>query len=710
LPQLEDSKKLKKQLGAFDVFAIATGAMFSSGLFLLPGLAASETGPSVFLAYLVSGLLVVPTMLSKAELGTAFPRAGGTYYIIDRTLGPLMGSIGGFGSWLSLVFKSAFALIGMGAYISIFFDVPITPVAIILTIVFGALNVVGAKETSRLQNILVITLLSVLAFYLVQGFSHLFSLDMLDVHREQFTPFFKNGMQGFWATVGMVFVSYAGLTKVVSVAEEVQDPDRNIPRGMFLSIVTAIIVYVAGTYLMTAVLDPSEFVKDLTPVATSGEVFLTWLPGDTGLILIVIAAIAAFASTGNAGIMSASRFPLAMARDKLVHPKFSQLGKFETPTISIIATTGMMVFLLLVFNVKEVAKLASAFKLLLFGLLNLAVIVMRESQIEEYDPGYKSFFYPWMQMIGMLASGLLIFEMGILSILFTIGIMILSVAWYYYYAYSKIDRQGAIFHVTERLGQYKDHGLEHEMRHIMQEKGLRDEDPYELVVSQATVCDVTDSTVTYQDVVDTACSYLAEKAGISEKSLHEEFDTVNNFGAIPIGEGAALNHTRLTTNTDPELVIVRIKDGLRIDHTDYKELVNDSGENGDKLYAIFFLVSPEKDSTQHLRFLAHTAEKIDQDDFLDRWINANDEAELREVLLRNERFANITIRSDDETKHMIGKKISEIELPGESLVTILKREGKINIPHGYTVIEEGDQLSIVGDPEDISEIKKFKNN
>ena len=157
-------KKLHKQLGAFDVFSIATGAMFSSGLFLLPGIAAGETGPSVFLAYLVSGLLVIPTMLSKAELATAFPRAGGTYYIIDRALGPMMGSIGGFGSWFSLVFKSAFALIGMGAYISIFFEVPITPIAIILTLTFGALNIFGAKETSRLQNILVITLLSIMAF------------------------------------------------------------------------------------------------------------------------------------------------------------------------------------------------------------------------------------------------------------------------------------------------------------------------------------------------------------------------------------------------------------------------------------------------------------------------------------------------------------------------------------------------------------------
>jgi Trk K+ transport system NAD-binding subunit len=547
-----------------------------------------------------------------------------------------------------------------------------------------------------------------MAFYLVQGFSYLFSMDVLDIHRKQFTPFFKDGFQGFFGTVGMVFVSYAGLTKVVSVAEEVEDPDTNIPRGMFLSILTAIVVYVTGVYLMTAVLDPNAFMSDLTPVATAGEVFLTWLPGDTGLILVVIAAIAAFASTGNAGIMSASRFPLAMARDKLVHPKFSKLGSYETPVYSIVATTAMMVFLLLVFNVKEVAKLASAFKLLLFGLLNLAVIVMRESQIEEYDPGYKSVLYPWMQIIGMLTSGILILEMGILSLLFTVAITILSIAWYYYYAYSKIDRQGAIFHVTERLGQYKDRGLEHEMRHILQEKGLRDEDPYELVVSQATVCDITDKETSYQDVVDTACTYLAAKAGISEESLHEAFDTVNNFGAIPIGEGAALNHTRLSTNTDPELVIVRVKHGLKIKPQHYGSLVSEHNESGEKLYAIFFLVSPEDRSTQHLRFLAHTAEMIDKDGFITSWIEAKDEAELRELLLRNERFVNLSIRTDNRTKEMIDKKIKEISLPGDSLVTIIKRDGHITIPHGNTVIQEGDRLSIVGEPDDIVEIKDLR--
>lgn len=707
MPLLKEEKKLKKELRLFDVFAIATGAMFSSGLFLLPGIAAAETGPSVFLAYLVSGVLVLPTMVSKAELATALPRAGGTYYIIDRSLGPLMGSIGGFGSWLSLTFKSAFALIGMGAYISLFFDVPITPVAVILTVAFGLLNILGAKETSTLQKGLVVALISIMAFYLVQGFSHLLSLDFLDIHREQFTPFFTNGPQGFFATVGMVFVSYAGLTKVASVAEEVEDPDRNIPRGMFLSIFTAITVYVAGVYLMTAVLEPGAFRADLTPVATAGDVFLDWLPGDVGLILVVTAAIAAFASTANAGVMSSSRFPLAMSRDSLLHPRFSELGKFNTPTVSIIATVGVMLFILLAFNVAEVAKLASAFKLLIFGLLNLAVIVMRESRIEEYDPGYRSPFYPWVQLVGMLVSALLILEMGMVSILFTVGVTVFSVGWYYYYAYGKIDRVGAIYHVHERLGRHKDHGLEREMRNILREKGLREEDPYELVISQAGVIDLDSDELSYEEIVRRASAELGERMGIDGEMLFEEFSHMSEFGAIPIGKGASLYHTRLDRDLSPQMVLVRVKGefGSKSPERADSEGRRDRGQ--DKKHAMFFLVSSKKDTSQHLRFLAHLAEMIDKDRFLQRWLEAGDEMELREILLRDERFINLRIRSGNRSSEMIGKKIREIDLPGESLVTILKRGGEIIIPHGETIVRKGDRLSIIGEVKDIEELKEL---
>src|SRR5699024_849393 len=252
-----NNSDLKKELKLFDVYAVATGAMFSSGFFLLPGLAAANTGPSVFLAYFLSGIVVLPTMFAVAELSPAMPKAGGTYYIIDRALGPLMGTIGGYGSWLALILKSAFALIGMGAYIAIFWEVNITAVAVILTIAFGAINLIGAKETALFQRILVSAIVVVMAFYLVQGLAEMFSLGILDIKNERFTPFFTEGTRGFFATVGMVFVSYAGLTKVASIAEEVKNPDRNIPLGMFLSIITAIVVYTVGVFIIVSFLEPS---------------------------------------------------------------------------------------------------------------------------------------------------------------------------------------------------------------------------------------------------------------------------------------------------------------------------------------------------------------------------------------------------------------------------------------------------------------------
>ena len=700
-------KKLKKELGLWDVYAIATGAMFSSGFFLLPGLAAAQTGPSVFLAYFISGLIVLPTMFSMAELATALPKAGGTYYIIDRSLGPVWGTIGGYGSWLALVLKSAFALIGMGAYLSIFINLPITAVAIVLTIIFGILNIVGAKETTVVQKVLVAALISIMTFYILQGLFAVFSIDFFEVTNKQFTPLFTGGTTGFIATVGMVFVSYAGLTKVASIAEEVKQPDKNIPLGMFLSIISAIIIYVVGVFIMIALLDPTELRQDLTPVATAGEVFMNWLPGDLGILLIVIAAVSAFASTGNAGIMSASRYPLAMARDKLFNPKFSQLGVMGTPVYAIMGTVGLMIFFLVVFDVTQVAKLASAFQLLLFGLLNLAVIVMRESKIEEYDPGFHSPLYPWVQIAGMLLSTVLILEMGLLSILFTVIVCTFGVGWYYYYAHGKIDRQGAIFHIHARLGKRKDYGLEREMRTILREKGLREEDPYEKVIARSTVIDELDEKISYKDIVKKASGILAERIGLPQEELVDKFYQAHGRDTIPIGNGVAINHTRVKKDISPEMVLVRISEEILVSTEGFD--IIDEHETGttEELRTIFFLVSPAEQSGQHLRILAHLAEMINSKHFVERWQEATSESDLKEVLLRDERFINMKVAPGQPLETMIGKAIKEIDLPGQSLIAIIKRNGAIIIPHGNTVIETNDELSIIGQKEDIQQLQEL---
>lgn len=695
-------ERLEKKLGLLDVFAVSTGAMFSSGFFLLPGVAAGTTGPSVFLAYLVASLLMLPALFSMAELSTAMPRAGGAYYFLDRALGPLAGTIGGIGTWIALVLKSAFALIGMGAYLVIFFDLPIQPVAVALTIAFGIVNVVGAKETAGLQRGLVITLVAIMAFFIVQGFVEIVSIGFDTLGPTQFTPFMPFGLGGLFSTVGLVFVSYAGLTKVASVSEEVRNPDRNIPLGMMLSLAVTTLVYVLGVYIMVAVLPPADLRADLTPVATAAEAFLDWLPQPVGLVLIVIAAIAAFASTGNAGILAASRYPLAMARDRLVPARFGQIGRFKTPAFSVIVTTAAMVAIIVLLDVEQVAKLASAFQLLMFALLNLAVIVMRESRITTYTPGYLSPLYPWLQIFGAITSLLLIMQIGWLSALLTGVLIAFCAAWYFGYARSRVDREGAIYHIFARLGRRRFEGLDFELREIMKERTLEEGDPYEAIVARAHVLDVR-GPIEYEEVVGRASSILAQHLPYAADQLQSMFLQAVHIGGTHVSHGVALPDLRLPDAEEATLALVRLEHGIRIRLAE--EGPTDFAPEA-PIRALLFLVSPQNRTGPHLRILAELVSRVDESSFLAAWEHARDPQELREVLLRRERFVSLKLESDGPTAPLVDASIREIhpKLPDSTLVALIQRGGQAIIPHGSTILREGDRLTIIGTPEDISEL------
>ena len=696
------AKTLKKNLTLFDVYAVSTGAMFSSGFFLLPGLATAKAGPAAILAYLVAGLLILPAMLSVAELSTAMPKAGGAYYFLDRSLGPLAGTVGGLGTWLALVLKSAFALVGMGAYLAFYIDdVPVTSLAVALTVGFGVLNVVGAKETTGLQRVFVAVLVAVLAFFVAQGLVAVGTLPSGELGR-QLTPFAPFGAGGLLATVGLVFVSYAGLTKVASVAEEVQNPDRNIPLGMVLSLLTATFIYVVGVFIMVAVLDPAELRSDLTPVATAARAFFTWLPGDTGLLLIVIAAIAAFASTGNAGILSASRYPYAMARDHLVSERFARLGRFGTPTTAVVVTSGLMVAVIVLFDVEAIAKLASAFQLVIFGLINVAVIVMRESRIPGYVPGYRSPLYPWVQILGVAAPVVLVLQLGFVAIALSSLLVVGAVAWYVYYVRpnAAVVREGAIYHLFARLGARQYDGLDGELRTILKDKGVADESSFEHLVTQAAVLDMPDG-ATYAEAIEEASARLAQHLPMSHEALASGFTAGSRYGLTPVAHGAALPHQRLAGVSSSHLVLARSRAGLHID-------LDGDGERdpGETVHAVFFLISPEEPPGRHLRTLANLASRIDEDTFLDQWLGAETEQALKETLLAHDRYVSLALRRGGAAAELIGRPLRELRLPAGTLVALVRRHGEIVVPSGSTVLEEGDRVTVIGAPEGVAELQK----
>jgi mannitol/fructose-specific phosphotransferase system IIA component (Ntr-type) len=572
-----------------------------------------------------------------------------------------------------------------------------------LTVGFAALNLLGAKETTGVLRVFVSTLLGILAYFVLSGLATIATLDVATVHRERFTPFLPFGVDGLLGTVGLVAVSFAGLLKVASVSEEVRRPDRNLPAGMLLSLFTATAIYVLGVYVIVGSLERDTLVADLVPVASAAATFTDPLGSRARVLLVAVAAIAGFAATGNAGVLSASRYPLAMARDRLFPDAFARISRFGTPTAGVLLTATAMVVFIVVLDVAALAKLASAVLLLVLLLVNGAVIVMRESRIESYDPGFRAPLYPWLHLTGVLVPLFLIAEMGWLPVLFTVAVVGVGVAWYTYYGQGRLQREGAIYHVFERLGRRRFAGLDRELRDIMKEKGLREGDPFDVVIARAAVIDIEEPTVLSRVIRD-AAARLHSRVPTTGEELARAFTRGVQAGGTPVSHGAALLHTRLPGFDSSEMVLVRCAGGIVMDAGDESMARQSSGV---AVRAAFFLVSGESDPGRHLRILSQLASRIEAEDFLDEWLADRDEQELKETLLRDDRFLSVRLVPGTPAASLIGRSLRELQMPEGSLVAMIVRGGRLIVPRGGTVLHAGDRLTILGEPEGLRRLSEL---
>ncbi len=392
--------------------------MLGSGIFVLPGIAAAKTGSSIWLAYLLAAVCILPAALSKSELATSMPSSGGTYVYIERAFGPILGTISGIGLWLSLLFKSAFALVGFGAYLSIFVDLDIGVtkyIAVFFLLIILFLNILGVKKVGKVQIVIVTISLISLALVLVFG--------LPQVSPQLLKPFLSNGQMGLFSTVAFVYISYAGVTKVAAIAGEIKNPGKNLPLAMILSLTIMAAIYVFIAFVLVGNIPMESLKTDIKPIYTIAQ-----LLGGTyiGYISAAVGIITLF-SMANSGVLAASRFPFAMAIDKLLPEFMGKIhSKYLTPITTIIMTCAAMALVILFLDVEKIAKLASAFMVMMFILVNACVIVLRETAAQWYNPPYRSPMYPFMQLFGIFSGvGLLVF-LGIGPFLAIIAIFVIG--------------------------------------------------------------------------------------------------------------------------------------------------------------------------------------------------------------------------------------------------------------------------------------------
>lgn len=611
-----DQCGLKRDLGLLDVFCIASGAMISSGLFILPSIGFSKAGPAVIVSYIIASLLVIPAMLSKAELATAMPKAGGTYFFIDRSMGPMMGTIGGFAAWFSLAFKSAFALLGIGIFamlINPFFnDMQIKFIAVFFCIIFGLINIFGVKETGKTQVILVISLLSILIVYVISG--------LFFVKPEHFTNFAPNGFGSIYSTAGLIFISFGGLTKICSVAEEVKKPGRIIPLGMLLAwgLISLLYVFVVGVTI--GVVDPAVLGTVNTPL-TLGAKNIPVL-GSMGGIFLGIAAILAFVSTANAGLLAASRDPMAMAKDQLLPKFFSKMSKKGTPVGSIIFTTFFMIIVILFLDLEGLVKTASTLKIILFILVILSLIIMRESNIRNYRPKFKSPFYPYLQIAGIIGLVLLIIGMGLLPMILAGGFVVFGFGWYWFYAKDKIWREYTLLHIIERISGMKKTGylVDEELREILIDRDEIEEDRFEQLLKSCEVIDLKkllDPNHFHQLISER----LAKRTDITEEKWNKLLKNRKDTSNMVLYPGIGIFSHLINGRDRFEIVLVRSKKGISI------------SEGIEPFHAFIVVISSRDQRTFYLHSLMWIAQLAEQCDFKSEWKNAEDQESIRKVIL-----------------------------------------------------------------------------
>jgi len=475
-------------------------------------------------------------------------------------------------------------------------------IAVFFCIVFTIINIRGAKHTGKTQIALVIGLLSLLIFYIIAG---LFFIQP------------------------SIFISFGGMTKVCSVAEECKKPGRNIPLGMFLSWGIISLLYLLVIFVTIGLTEPSQLGTSLTPISLGANAIP--ILGGIGGAIMAVAAILAFISTANAGLLAASRDPMAMGKDQLIPHSFAKVSKRGTPTFSILFTSGFMICVILFLDLESLVKTASLLKILLFLFVIFSLIIMRESKIRHYRPKFRSPFYPWVQLAGVFGLVFLIFEMGVVPMILVGGFILFGFLWYWFYARDKVWREYSLLHLIERITGMKSTGymVDEELREILIERDDIDEIRFEQFIKKCDVIDV-DKILSPDKFARLIAHKLAEQLDTDEESLYKILiirkETDSNIILHP---GIATFSHIIKGRNKFDIILIRSKKGLIV------------SDDIDPIHAFFVIVASPDVQSFYLHSLMWIVQIAEETDFEEEWINAKDIDELRDIILSSWRKRKI---------------------------------------------------------------------
>lgn len=360
--KLEKSRKISL-LGAI---AIGIGGMVGGGIFAVLGEAVSISHGATPVAFFVAGVVAFLTAFSYAHLSVTFPSRGGTVFFIDTAFGNnlISGSVN-LMLWLSYLVTIALYAVAFGDYAQTFLTAPVSSLVMHLLISFAIvlptlINLFSASFVSRSETVVVVLKLTLLLVIIVVSLPH--------IEYQRIEPSQWGAPLSIISAGMIIFVAYEGFELIANAAEDIQEPKRNLPRAFISSVVIVIALYIVIAAITVSSVSESELLvaKDYA-LAVAAKPAL----GQTGFIIVAMAALLATFSAINATIYGNARLGFTLAKEGEL-PEVFDHEVWSQPVSGVLFTATLSLIIANTIELSEIAIIGSAGFLLIFTLVNAA--------------------------------------------------------------------------------------------------------------------------------------------------------------------------------------------------------------------------------------------------------------------------------------------------------------------------------------------------
>jgi amino acid transporter len=352
------------EISVTSAVSIGIGGMIGAGIFSILGVVAMAAGAAMWVSFLIGGVIALFSTYSYAKLGAKFPSAGGAVQFLVQGWGPGISSatINLF-MWIAYIISIALYAQGFAAYFLIFFTNTPTPlmtktVATCVVILFMLINMLGAGSVGKAETLIVVIKVSILIFFAAVG--------MFFIHPENLAPSHWTDTAHIFFGAGILFIGYEGFGLVTNTAANMKNPQKDLPKALYLSVIIVIAIYLAVSLTVVGNLSAKEiYASGDYALALAAKPFL----GNFGFKLIAVAAVFSTASAINATLFGAANVSYMIARNKQL-PQTFERRDFKNATGGLLITTFLTIIFILFFNLSSIAMMGSSAFLLVYAAVN----------------------------------------------------------------------------------------------------------------------------------------------------------------------------------------------------------------------------------------------------------------------------------------------------------------------------------------------------